>query len=280
MFSNYLFSLFVLLPMSASAQSIGGKPLPNFAREFLVDTLLNSDQPAATVTSTSRSASDQARIMFDKILQHGVAAMRNLYGDLGNVIITLYEEEVKGLSESEISDQRDRIIKSMSKLVADLIKRNPNRRELMHIHSEKNYAFDVGPISLVSSSFRAELQNHPEVVRFFPPGGAETAFHIELRKNSPTISGVWSGECKFHNSPGHNVTIEFSRGEERYNGQMRAAGLNSPLEKIEIKRKRRKISFTARAIITEVKYSGTINVENSKINLISQFGSECILTKQ
>jgi len=72
-------------------------------RKVLGDIMKKSGVNQITITSTARTASEQARVMYENIEKHGVAHQKKLYGSSGDKVIDEYSSlNSKGKSKSNI----------------------------------------------------------------------------------------------------------------------------------------------------------------------------------
>lgn len=128
------------------------------------------------VTSTARTASDQARVMYEMIQSKGVKYTKDLYGASGKKVVEVFEESEKGkLSADETKA-------AMLKKINELGPSNVSH----HVVSEnsKICVFDVAPSSISDAEakkrFVKETKAHKSVVKFFEPP-ADPAYHLEVQ---------------------------------------------------------------------------------------------------
>ncbi len=128
------------------------------------------------VTSTARTASDQARVMYEMIQSKGAKYTKDLYGASGKKVVEVYEESEKGkLSADETKA-------AMLKKINELGPSNVSH----HVVSEnsKICVFDVAPSSISDTEakkrFVKEAKAHKSVVKFFEPP-ADPAYHLEVQ---------------------------------------------------------------------------------------------------
>lgn len=62
----------------------------SYSKKVLEEILKKAGIAQVTITSTARTAQDQARIMYENILRHGVTHQKNLYGPSGDKVIDEY----------------------------------------------------------------------------------------------------------------------------------------------------------------------------------------------
>lgn len=132
--------------------------------------------PSVKVTSTARTAKDQARIMYDMMKAKGAAYAKNLYGANGKKIVAVYEKSLKNkLSADETKT-------AMLDKINEIGPSNVSH----HVVSDdgKLCVFDVAPSSIANADakkrFVKETKAHPSVVKFFEPP-ADPAYHLEVQ---------------------------------------------------------------------------------------------------
>lgn len=106
---------------------------------ILKDVVRAAGLTKATITSTARSAADQARAMYQNLTTHGVAKQKALYGATGDKVIdTFVALRDAGTSGQEIKDgMRDKILE----LGPSRVSRHCGDPKVLNV-------FDVGPNSL------------------------------------------------------------------------------------------------------------------------------------
>lgn len=171
----FAFAALVFAAPSASAQALtGGASLAPEARAVLLELLRESGNPSARVTSLERTPRRQAELMRIMIRRDGLAAARALYGSRGDSVIAVYERHARASKSATLAA----MTREVERQTAD-----PDRTELMHVANRARWAVDVAPSSLRDpDAFAEALAEHPGVVRYYVPGGAERAFHIEVPK--------------------------------------------------------------------------------------------------
>lgn len=74
-----------------------------YSRAVPMDIMAEAGINHVTVTSTARTAADQARIMYENIERHGVDHQKALYSSYGDQVIDEYVAlAARGLSRSEV----------------------------------------------------------------------------------------------------------------------------------------------------------------------------------
>ena len=168
--------------------TVTGETLDTVPREVLLEILVAAEETDARVSSYERTAHKQAALMYGICERDGVPKAKRLYSKKSHSIIDVYADN-RGKAEADV-------VALMTAEVKAVLKRlGSGRRTMMHVDSA-NYTFDIAPSSLRSrNAFRRALAKHPDVVRYFVPGGAERAFHIEVARTQRPITGTWTGSC-------------------------------------------------------------------------------------
>ncbi|MCW5964288.1 MAG: hypothetical protein KIT83_09630 [Bryobacterales bacterium] len=165
-----------------SSTPLGGEPLlegltlPSGPAKVLKEILKSAGIARAKVTSVSRTAYDQARIMYENCVAHGAEYNKNMYASAGDKVIDVYE--------ANKTKPRDTVIELMRAKIVEL---GPTRVST-HI-SEDYYTFDVAPSSIPGTklqAFEEAIRAHKAVTKLIPPP-VDPAYHIEIPKNSPHL---------------------------------------------------------------------------------------------
>lgn len=154
------------------------RPISERARAVLEKILEVSGIPSATLTSTKRSAEDQARIMFDNLERTGVKAQHLLYGICGDMVIDVYEECKKaGL----VADQ-------IRQAMAEEIRKIGPEKISHHCSDDPDLdVFDVAPSSIPAEKktlFEMHARDCSVIKKFITPP-TDPAYHIEMRFGEP-----------------------------------------------------------------------------------------------
>lgn len=147
--------------------------IPKKAEDILKEILQKSEINSVTITSTTRSPADQARIMYSNLEKYGVDHQKKLYSSNGDKVIDEYSElKAAGKSVVEIKKGMENKIveigpQKISKHCAD-----PNRR----------CVFDIAPSSIPDKKkddFVNAIKGNVNVDKYFIPPG-DPAFHLEI----------------------------------------------------------------------------------------------------
>ena len=157
--------------------------LSDYTIAVVKDLLRQSGQAVGTVTSTLRTAEDQARIMFNNALSN----KQSRYGAAGRAVLVTYQADIKGHAKDKkwIKAHADQIEADM----VDTINAQPARAVSHHIQSLASYAtynvLDIAPSSFVSN-FRlfekGALADTSRILHFYDihTKTKDFAFHLEI----------------------------------------------------------------------------------------------------
>ncbi|HEX9094881.1 MAG TPA: D-alanyl-D-alanine carboxypeptidase family protein [Candidatus Dormibacteraeota bacterium] len=147
---------------------------------ILADILRAAGLSKATITSTARTAADQARAMYQNLVGAGVAAQRALYGPAGRKVIDTYVAlQKEGKSPKEIEEgMRDRIVE----IGPSKVSRHCGDFKVLNV-------FDVGPLSLGGPKARKAFAEAAEAevgkrVSKFIPWPKDPGDHLEIKPSS------------------------------------------------------------------------------------------------
>lgn len=144
-----------------------------YTREVLTDIMKTSGITKITITSTARTANDQARIMFENIEQRGVSHQKNLYSSYGDKVIDHYSKLKKnGKSKKEI-------IGGLTSKINALGPRNVSRHAG---DPNKINVVDIAPSSINVADrkrFESAVSKDSRVSKFFTPP-KDPAYHLEI----------------------------------------------------------------------------------------------------
>ena len=127
------------------------------------------------ITSTARTAKDQARVMYEMMQAKGAKYAKNLYGANGKKVVEVYEAaEKKKLSAD---DTKQAMLDKINELGPSNVSH--------HVVSDdgKICVFDVAPSSIADAEakkrFVKETKAHASVGKFYEPP-ADPAYHLEV----------------------------------------------------------------------------------------------------
>jgi hypothetical protein len=245
----------------AAAQTVSGD-VPAPAEEFLRDVLKASGNDAASVTSLKRTPRRQAELMLQAYERpDGLRQALALYGSVGDGVLRYYDEHRSATREDKLE--------AAAKMIEDYVVANPARTQLMHVVPTVHTTFDVAPSSLAHvNAFVRVVQRSPEIARVIPPGGAERAVHLELRKSVETVAGAWAGACR---SGGTSVerSLLVRRDAGGYTARTGGGAGAEALGDVEVDRVAKTIAFT----LDGSRFRGTLDENNTEMELGREDGT-------
>lgn len=202
---------------AAASPTVDGISLDAAPHEVLVEILASAGLPKATVSSYERTTHKQAALMYGICERDGLKKAKRLYSSKSHSILDVYA--------ANSTEPEDKVVRLMTQEVEAVLERlGPGRKTMMHVAS-KNFTFDVAPSSLASrSKFKAALARHPSVSRYFAPGGAERAFHIEVSRELVPLAGTWTGACQRDGAEGSPVSLEIGLEGHPWSGELELPG--------------------------------------------------------
>jgi hypothetical protein len=143
----------------------------NFSLQVLEDILQAAGLSGALISSTSRTPSEQARVMFNNIEATSVAAQQKLYAAAGDAVI---DEYVKAKAAKKTPTE----IKAA--MEAKIIALGPTK--VSHHASDPNIlcVFDVAPSSITKkAAFEKAVRADKRVSKFLMPP-LDPGYHLEI----------------------------------------------------------------------------------------------------
>ena len=144
-----------------------------YSKTVLLDIMRIAGIPQIVITSTTRTAHEQARIMYENLEQHGIEHQKKLYGPYGDKIIDEYAIlKRKGKIKTEI-------ISGMTKRINALGPRNVSKHAG---DPSKLNVIDIAPGSITISArskFEATINNDDRISTFLTPP-KDPAYHLEI----------------------------------------------------------------------------------------------------
>ena len=142
--------------------------------EVLSDILANAGLGECIITSTSRTPADQARVMFDNIVKHGVAAQKALYAAAGDKVIDVYSSSKKaGKNATQIKAAME---KEIMKIGPGKVSRHCADPAVLNV-------VDIAPSSILNKqAFEDAVDSaieHGKVSKFIMPP-TDPAYHLEI----------------------------------------------------------------------------------------------------
>jgi len=144
-----------------------------YSRKVIEEILNKSGVPQIMVTSTARTANEQARIMYENIERHGLDHQKKLYGPYGDKVLEVYSRlKTQGKSKTEIIERMRIKISSLGPGKVSRHAGDPNKLNVI----------DIAPSSInlaVRKKFENAVKSDPRVSKFLAPPG-DPAYHIEI----------------------------------------------------------------------------------------------------
>jgi hypothetical protein len=143
----------------------------DFSRQVLTDILKAAGLTKTTVSSTSRSPADQARVMYANLEKEGIDAQRKLYKEPGRQVIEVYRQgKLAGKDAATIqAEMRDKIVQ----LGPTTVSRHASDPKILNV-------FDVAPSSVAKRpEFEAAVRADPRVTKFLLPPN-DPGYHLEI----------------------------------------------------------------------------------------------------
>lgn len=127
------------------------------------------------ITSTSRTPAEQARVMFDNIMAHGVEAQKALYAAAGDLVIDEFVHAKKsGKSPDAIK----------AAMEAKILAIGPGKISHHCADPAVTNVIDIAPSSVSNKAAFEQAVNDAVknniVSKFFTPGGGDPAYHLEI----------------------------------------------------------------------------------------------------
>jgi hypothetical protein len=156
--------------------------------EVLSDVLRAAGLHKATITSTMRTPVEQARVMYDNLVAHGIKSQRRLYGAGGRAVIEVYETQTAaGAAKADV-------IAAMLAKINDL-----GPYKVSHHCGDPSVlnVIDVGPASLGDNDaiarFEAAARADRRIARIFTPNQGDPGEHLEIPTGGGGVATGGSG---------------------------------------------------------------------------------------
>jgi len=118
------------------------------------------------------------------------------------------------------------------------------------------------------NAFVRVVQRSPEIARVIPPGGAERAVHVELRKSVETVAGAWAGACRSGRTSVERALV-VTRDAEGYTARTGGGAGAEALGDVAVDRVAKTIAFT----LDGSRFQGTLDENNTAMELGSEEGA-------
>lgn len=153
-------------------------------------------QSIAEISSTARTPEDQARAMFNNLVETGVATQLNIYRDPGDAVIRVYERLTAGLPKSQIIAMSASI---QSQMAVEINNQGPSNVSRHCGDPAKLCVVDVGAALLPDNSRFIGFVG--QLIKTFPGGnfiderGTNGCYHLELGSEGASAKPTVFPEC-------------------------------------------------------------------------------------
>ncbi|HEU5073556.1 MAG TPA: hypothetical protein VFU02_05275, partial [Polyangiaceae bacterium] len=113
---------------------------------MLLDILTKAQLDGARVTSTTRTAAEQAKVMFDFVNKNGIEPALELYGPHGDAIVKVCSASYKQHGKC-VDPVLPKMVDETRRQIELLAKQGDRRTELMHT-SDTHFTIDIAPESI------------------------------------------------------------------------------------------------------------------------------------
>lgn len=163
----------------AAEPGLTGREVPERVRTVLLDILTKAQIDGARVTSTTRTAAEQAKVMFDFVNKNGFEAALELYGPHGDAIIEVCAASYKQHGKC-VDPILPKMLEETRRQIELLSKQGDRRTELMHT-SDSHFTIDIAPESISDQpAFEAAVAADRRVSRFLKPPLDRNSYHLEI----------------------------------------------------------------------------------------------------
>jgi len=142
-----------------------------FSRQVLTDIMGKAGLGRVVISSTSRNASEQARVMYQNLEKFGVEHQKKLYAAAGDQVIEVYR---KAKAEGKTPDAiRELMTQEIVRIGPTRVSRHASDPQVLNV-------FDVAPSSVANrSAFEQAVRAEPRVAKFLLPPG-DPGYHLEI----------------------------------------------------------------------------------------------------
>lgn len=145
--------------------------LTSYSRSVLIDILRVANVPQVVISSTSRTPSEQARVMYHNLEQFGVAHQKKLYAADGDSVIEVYQQ---AKSASKTMEQ------ILALMTAQIVKIGPTHVSRHASDPKVLNVFDIAPSSVSQKdAFITAVKSEKRVAKFLMPP-KDPGFHLEI----------------------------------------------------------------------------------------------------
>lgn len=154
------------------SKSANKSTVSDYSLSILKDVLSKAGVKSATISSTTRTPTEQATVMYENIKRRGIRNQLSLYKKNGDAVINVY----KTLSEKENS--KSSIIEAMTKKIKEL---GPSTVSKHCANPSKINVIDIAPSSISNkAAFLKEAKKDPRISKILDPSDGDPTYHIEI----------------------------------------------------------------------------------------------------
>lgn len=155
--------------------------LSDYSINLLNEILKNTKVQGITITSTTRTAEDQARIMYDNLIgkgkNQGVEEQYKLYGNCGDLVIKAFEDESKKTKDP------NQIKAAMLSKMKEIGAHKVSHHALDPADYNKLNVLDIAPSVADKQGFEAAIKkaiSEGKIINFYSPSTGDPAYHLEI----------------------------------------------------------------------------------------------------
>ena len=155
--------------------------LSDYSINLLNEILKNTKVQGITITSTTRTAEDQARIMYDNLIgkgkNQGVEEQYKLYGNCGDLVIKAFEDESKKTKDP------NQIKAAMLSKMKEIGAHKVSHHALDPADYNKLNVLDIAPSVADKQGFEAAIKkaiSEGKIINFHSPSTGDPAYHLEI----------------------------------------------------------------------------------------------------
>lgn len=160
------------MPKIKFAKSQDAASVSQYSLDVLGGVLKAAGIFSVTITSTQRTAKDQARVMYQNLVTHGVASQLALYGPNGDKVVNLYAKlKNEGANETKIKAEMEKLITSIG----------PDKVSKHCADPKKLNVLDIDPAAIApkSQAFIQAVSKETRISKLLLPPN-DPAYHVEI----------------------------------------------------------------------------------------------------
>lgn len=160
------------IPKIKFAKQQDAASVSNYSLDVLKGVLKAAGIFSVTITSTQRTAKDQARVMYQNLVTHGVASQLALYGPNGDKVVNLFaKRKNEGANETTIRAEMEALITTIG----------PDKVSKHCADPKKLNVLDIDPAAIApkSQAFIQAVTKEKRISRLLLPPN-DPAYHVEI----------------------------------------------------------------------------------------------------